>query len=274
LPDDRTTSTSTPTSTPTPAPADKLDPIKAARLREALVADAEQILSLLQDPDPEVVANLLKNRHLAEEHLLALLKRRNLPEQMIKSIYKKAGSSRQLKIALAAHPNTPASVLSSLLPKLFLFELVTVLLLSGTPEDQKLAAEREILKRLPQTELGNRIALARRATPAILEGLLKGSEPRLVEAVLANPKLKEPGVLSFLRSPAATAETISIVARDPRWGGRANVRFALLRNRNTPLVWFTLLLPRIAVADLKALAGSPALTAEQRAEVRQELERR
>ena len=258
----------------TPPHADKIDPAKAARLRLALEADGEQLHNMLQDSDPDVLANLLKNRNLGEEHLLALLKRRNLTEQLIRSIHKKAGPSRRAKIALAAHPNAPPSLLSSLLPELFLFELVTLLQLPATPEDQKLAAEREILKRIPQTELGNKVALARRATPAILEALLKGGEPPLVEAVLASPKLKESGVLSFLRSPTATAETISAVARDPRWGGRGNVRFALLRNRKTPLVWFTLFLPRITLADLKGLAASPALTEEQRAEVRQELARR
>lgn len=260
--------------TPTPPPAAKLDPAKAARLRQALTAEAEQLLPLLQDSDPEVLANLLRNRNLTEDQLTALLKRRDLPEQLIRSIYKKGGSSRRLKIALAAHPATPASVLSSLLPELFLFELVTVLQLPGTPEDQKLAAEREILKRLPTTELGNRIALARRGTPALLEALLKGGEPALVQAVLANPKLKESGVVAFLRSPAATAETISAVARDPRWKGRHNVRFAMLRNRKTPPVWFTLFLPGLAATDLKLLAGFPTLTEEQRAEVRRELEKR
>lgn len=256
---------------------EKLDPAKAARLRAALTAGGEELIAILQDRDHDVVKALLKNPHLTEEHLLALLKRRDLSEHFMKSLQRlpAVGRSRRIKIAIAAHPSTPAHTLSSLLPQLFLFELVTLMQLPGVSEDQKLAAERAVLRRLPETELGNKITLARRGSPAILEALLKqGGSPQLLDAVLANPKLKESGVLAFLNSPAATAETISQVARHPRWGARRNLRFAMLRNRNTPRIWFTLFLPALATADLAALTGSRILSAEQMAEVRSEWEKR
>ena len=253
-----------------------LDTAKAARLRSALNAGADELFGLLQDPDPDLIRCVLKNPHLSEEHLLALLKRRSLPEQLIRTVHRGAlvAGSRRLKIALAAHPNTPGAVLASLLPQLFLFELVTVMQLPGTSPDQKLAAERAILKRLPETELGNKITLARRGSPALLEALLREGEPRLVSCVLANQALKEAGVLSFLNSPAATAETISEVGRHARWGARPNLRFAMLRNRKTPAVWFTLFLPTLGNSELKNLTGSKGLAADQLAAVQQELEKR
>jgi len=265
-----------PTPTTDPPRPERVDLAKAARLRLALEAGAEQLFALLQDPDPDLIRSALKNPHLGEEHLLALLKRRNLPEQLIRTMQRLApvAGSRRLKIALAGHPNTPGSILSALLPQLFLFELVTVMQLPGVTPDQKLAAERAILKRLPETELGNKIALARRGSPALLEALLKEGEPRLIDAVLANPRLKESGVLSFLRSPAATAETISAVGRHPLWSSRPNLRVAMLRNRKTPPVWFTLFLPTLGSSELKNLLGSQRLAADQLAALRQELERR
>lgn len=259
---------------PQPSPP-KLDQAKALRLRQALEADGDRLFALIRDPDPDLVQSALGNPQLGEEHLLALLKRRDLPEQLVKSIERKAPpGSRRLKMALAAHPSTPASLLSAILQQLFLFELVTLLQLPGTPPDARYAAERAILKRLPETELGNKVALARRANPEILAALLNEGEPRLVDAVLANPRLKESGMLAFLKSPAARAETISQVARHPLWGARPNLRLAILRHRATPLVWFTLFLPALGTRDLKSLSSAPGLTHEQLAEVRRELARR
>ena len=263
-----------PTKKTAPAEPEKLDPARAARLGLALRADGQTLFALFQDPDPDLIRSALSNPQLGEEHLLALLKRRNLPEQLIVTIHRKAPGSRRLKIALAGHPNTPPPVLSALLPQLLLFELVTVLQLPGGAPDQKLAVERAIAKRLPETELGSKITLARRGSPALLEALLKDGEPRLVDAVLANPRLKEPGLLCFLRCAAATAETISAVGRHPLWGSRPNLRFAMLRNRKTPMVWFTLFLPSLATRELKNLLGSQGLSADQRSEVRQELGKR
>ena len=259
-----------------PAASDRLDPAKAARLRQALEADAEKLFTLLQDPDPDLMRSVLRNPNLGEEHLLTLLKRRDLTEQLIKIVQRltPVAGSRRLKVALAGHPSTPASILSGLLPQLFLFELVTVMQLPGVSQDQKVAAERAILKRLPETELGNKITLARRGSPALLEALLKEGEPRLVEAVLANPRLKESAVLAFLKSPAAGAETISAVGRHPLWGSRPNLRFAMLRNRKTPAIWFTLLLPKLSNSELKALSSSSGLTPQQTTTLRQELKRR
>jgi hypothetical protein len=256
--------------------AERLDLAKASRLRLALSAGSAELSGMLQHPDPDLIRSALKNPHLDEEHLLALLKRRDLGDQILKTIQRRrmAGASRRLKIALAGHPNNSAAVLSALLPQLFLFELVTVMQLPHAGADQKLAAERAILKRLPETELGSKIALARRGSSAILAALLKGGEPCLAEIVLANPKLEEAAVHAFLNSPAATAETISAVARHERWGSRPNLRLAILKNAKTPKIWFTLFLPTLPGSPLRDLLVSKRLTDEQRAATREEISRR
>ena len=271
-----TIKTSQTTETPVPSEPGRLDPGQAARLRLALSAGAAELSGLLQDPDPDLIRSALKNPHLGEEHLLALLKRQNLPERLIRAVHRVplVSGSRRLKIALAGHPGTPAPLLAELLAQLHLFELVAVLQLSGGSPDHKVAAQQAILKRLPETELGAKISLARRGSAAVLEALLCEGEPRLVAAVLANPALRESGILAFLRSPAASAETISAVARHPRWGTRASLRLALLRNRKTPPVWFTLFLPSLATGEVKGLLSLKGLSARQLEAVQGELESR
>ena len=261
---------------PDPSAPGKLDAAQAQRLLLARSAGGDELFGMLQSADPDLVRSALKNPNLGEAQLLALLKRRNLPDGVIRAIYRvpQLAGSRRLKVALAGHPAAPAPLLAELLAQLHLLELVAVLRLPGASPDHRAAAQQAILRRLPETELGIRIALARRGSAAVLEALLAQGEPRLVDAVLANPGLLESNLLAFLRSPAATAETISAVARHPRWGVHPKIRLAALRNRKTPPVWFTLFLPALGTAELNGLLSSPGLTPRQLATVLEELGKR
>lgn len=249
------------------------DLAKVELLQKTLTCSAEELLSIIPQASTEILHAALKNPLITESHLLAALRRRDLTEDSIKRIYRlsQIETSHTLKLAVAAHQNTPAPVLLSILPHLHLFELLNLCLLQSITPDHKLAAERAIMQRLPLTPLGNRITLARRATPLILEALMKEGDPRLVEICLANPKLKEGVVFQFLRSSAATAETISMIARNQRWQGRANIREAILTNPKTPLIWFTLWLPGMKAPEVKRLLASTRLTFAQKKAVEDRL---
>lgn len=239
------------------------------RLRRALTASGDELYALVQDPAPEVLQALLKNPALGESHLLALLKRPDLAEDLLVSIYNHqlAESSHRVKVALVHHPAMPAPQLITLLPHLYVMELATVCALPQATADQRLAAERAIIQRLPATPLGYRITLARRGPAAVAETLLKEGDSRLIEACLDNPRLKEGAVYQFLKGSSATAESISAVARHPRWQGRRNLRLVILDNPRTPTIWHTLWLPTMPVTELKRLAASPRLTPAQKREV-------
>lgn len=241
----------------------------ATRLRRSLTAGGDELFAVIQDPDTEVLQALLRNPSLGENHLLALLQRPELSEELLIRICKHplAESSHRIKVALVHHPAMPAPQLMSLLPQLYIMELATLCTLPHATADQKLAAERAIIQRLPSTPLGYRITLARRGTAAVAESLLKEGDSRLIEACLDNPHLKEGAVYQFLKGGSTTAETISAVARHPRWQGRKNLRLAILGNPRTPTVWHTLWLPTLSAAELKKLAASPRLTSAQRREV-------
>ena len=253
-----------------------LDTATAQMLHKALTQSGEGLLQTVQQAPQEILQAALRNPALAENHLSALLKRRDLGENLIKNICKLSltESNHNLKLAIARHPNTPAPQLLAILPQLHLFELLNLCLLSEITPDQKVAAERAIIQRLPLTPLGNRLALARRATSALLEALMKEGDPRIVEICLANPRLKEGTLFQFVRSGAATAETISMVARSPRWQNRPTLREAVLSNPKTPLVWFTLWLPGMKLPEIKRLVLSNRLTPAQKKAVEERLKGR
>ena len=256
--------------------AQEIDPLLAKKLHLALTAGHEEIFTLLTEPSAQILRTLLKNPNLNEDHLLALLKRRDLPEDLLKAIakYEQSNQSRQLKKELVKNPNTPGPVTLSLLPHLYLFELLELCFMPGVTPDQKIAAERMIIQRLPDVELGSKMTLSRRATADVVGAILREGDSRLTTACLDNPRLKEVAILQFLNSSRARAATISIIARHEKWKNRPNLRMAILKNRNTPDIWYTLFLPKLKTADMNNLLMSRRLKPQQKKLVQQELKKR
>jgi len=256
--------------------AKSLDPGLARGLHGALTAGTEELFQLVQNSAPEVLRAVLKNPRLGEDHLLALLKRRDLSEDLLKAVFRqdKVEASHRLKVALVYNPGTPGTVVQTLLPQLYLFELANLCHLPGVTPDQKVAAERVIIQRLPTTPLGSKLTLARRGTGAVVAELFKEGDARLIEACLLNSRLKEVGILQFLDGSRATAETISAIARHPRWKNRPNIRLAILKNPRTPAIWFTLFLPALRLPELNNLLAVRRLSASQKKLVEEEVKRR
>lgn len=254
----------------------KIDRDLAQRLRRALSAGSEDLYQVLLDPSAEVLRTALKNRNLSEDHLLALLKRRDLSEDLTRAIsqMESAKKSHRLQLALVHNIATPGPLVLSLLPNLHLFELLDLCILPGVTPDQRYAAERQITQRLPTTELGSKLTLARRGTGSLIGHLLKEGEPALVQVCLDSSRLREVDVAQFIGSSRARAETLSMIARHPRWKNRPNLRMNLLRNPKTPGVWFTVFLPQLKSSEINTLLASRRLTPKQKKLVHEELRRR
>jgi hypothetical protein len=243
---------------------------QADALLEALTADKDRLFAVIQNSRKEVLLAALRNPGLDHQHLLMLLKRREL-ESIITAIYasKRLIETHSVKFALVAHPDTPPHIAQTLLPLLYIFDLLKLCLIPGISADTHLAAERKIVQQIPTQPLGNKLTLARRGTAAILDALLREGLHNVVEACLDNPHLKEGSLHQFLASSHATAENVSMVARNSRWKNRPNIRLAILRNPRTPLVWFTTFLPGLPAATLRDLLASPRMTFSQKELVRQ-----
>lgn len=254
----------------------RMDGDLARRLHAALTGSSEKLFASMQDPSLEVVRTALKNRALKEAHMLVLLKRRDLSEDLLRAIYqmKQTADSHKIRRALVKNPHLPAPILQTLLPQLHLFELLDICFLPGASADQKLATERLIIQRLPTTPLGNKITLARRAPASIVAELLKEGHVALMDPCLNNPRLQEMAIAQFLRGASASAETISSIARHPRWKARKTLRTAILKNPRTPGIWFSLWLPRMRGPEVLQLSASCRLSPSQKKLVRNELQKR
>ena len=246
------------------------------KLQAGLTASGEELFQLLLDPDIDFLKTLLKNPQINEDHLLILLKRRDLSAALINSLYKKYQSSlsHRTLLAVVRNPAIPGTLMRNLLPQLRLFELLDLCFLPGVTPDQKFAAERTILQRLPTTPLGNKITLARRGTTNVVAELMKEGHPQLFEACLGSPRLREVAIYQFLRGATASAETISMVARNKRWNQRPNLRLAILKNLKTPEIWLTLWLPKIQNHILKQLSAAYRTNPKRKRLIEIELKKR
>jgi hypothetical protein len=253
-----------------------LDSLLSQRLYIALTAGKDEIFQVMADPSMEVLQTALKNPLLDDNHLLALLKRRDLSEELLKAIANlpMVTENHELKVAIVHNPGTPDHVTLEYLPHLHLFELVDICYLAGVTPDQKVAAERAIIQRLPTSPLGYKITLARRCTSTVAEALIKEGDTRFLDACLTNPHLKESAIFRFLNGPNATPDGISTVARHPRWKGRLTMQLAILKNPKTPAIWFTLFLPHLSAAELKGVLASRRISQAQKNLVTEELNRR
>lgn len=253
-----------------------LDPKLSRRLHSALTCSKEELFQVILDPAMEVLQACCHNPALDEIHLQLILERRDLTEEFIRAVARldTVTGSHRLTVALVHNPATPASLILKLLPHLYLFELVDVCYLPGVTPDQRLAAERAIIQRLPTTPLGNRITLARRGTAPILDALMKEGDLRVVEPCLNNPRLKEAAVFQLASSARTAGETLAVVARNQRWSSRPNLKAALLKNPNTPPSLIPALLTSTTFPELKNLAATERLGPERKRLARAELKRR
>jgi hypothetical protein len=212
--------------------------------------DAAEWLRAASDPD------------LTEDLASALIKRAELPAEVLERLSKNARAmkGRKVKLALVQHPKTPRHVTLPLLRHLFTFELMQVTLNPVALADIKKVAEEALIGRLESVSLGEKLALARRASGRVVGELLLDPEPRVVQTALGNPRLSEAAVAKAILRENVSSTLVEAVCRHTKWSLRREVRIALLRNENTPLaraLEFARALPEALVAEILRSARLP-----------------
>lgn len=242
-------------------------------LPQILMAGKEELFRIVQEQSGELLLTALRNPALDENHLLALFKLRGLQEELFTTIYagKRLLENYKVKLCMLCHPETPSHIALTLIPQILVFDLARICRMPAVNTDLRIAAEREIIKRLPTQPLGNKMTLARQGTATVAEMLLKEGMHQVVEACLDNPQLKEGAVHQFVSSFQANADTISMVARHQRWKTRPNIRLAILKNPRTPAIWFTAFLPGMPHQLIRELLSVQRLTPAQKELVRNAL---
>lgn len=246
---------------------------EAARAR---VAEGDELNGLIYHPAPTVLLALLDNPALDEPHLTLLISRKDLPTEVLEEIGRRKTFLKNygVKKSLLLHPRTPRLIGLRLLKDLYLMDLVQFALSPAVSAELKRYAEEQIVARLPQLPLGQKITLARRGPSRVAGALLAEGHAQVLPVALENPYLTEAQLLKALAREKVPVHVVQAVANHRKWSQSYNVRLALVRNPSTPVSSVLGFLPHLTVNDLRLLAEPGVVVENLRKYILAEMNRR
>jgi len=242
----------------------------------ALVATGDELAGLLHHPATDVLLALLDNPALDEARLCLLLERKNLPAEVLEEVARRKPllKSYQVKRTLAFHPKMPRLHGLRLLRDLYLMDVVQLALSPSVPAELKHTAEDQLLSRLPQLPLGQKITLARRGPARVCGALVAEGHAQVVPVALDNPNLTEAQILRALSREKLPLAVIPAIVQHRKWSVTYNVRLALVRHPSSPLATILGYLPELTVSDLRELAAPGIVSENLRRYLLAEVQRR
>jgi hypothetical protein len=242
----------------------------------ALIATGEELAALLHHPSADVLMALLDNSALDETKLCLLLERKDLPGEILEEVGRRKHLLRNYRVkrALAFHPRAPRLISLRLLRDLYLMDLVQLTLSPGVLAELKRSAEEQLLTRLPQLPLGQKITLARRGPARVAGALLAEGHAQVISIALDNPNVTEAQVLKALSREKPPIALIPAISHHRKWSVSYNVRLALVRHPSSPLATILAYLPEITVSDLRELAAPGVVPESLRKYLQAEVQRR
>jgi hypothetical protein len=218
--------------------------------REVLRAgeDAAAVRALLAEQAPD-------------ENVLASLLRRALPIRFLEHVAcTPPWSERPIVLArVVQNPRAPRGLSLRLISSLYWRDLADVSASPTVPGAVRVRAEANLRELLPDLRLGERITLSKIATPLVLTPLLSDLDPRVLEAALVNPRLREEDLVTALRRDTASRALTEVVAASLRWKEHYAVRLALALQPRTPLPLALLQLSSLLKTDLIRVAHTHGL---------------
>jgi hypothetical protein len=195
-----------------------------------------------------------------EGECLKLLRRANLTADVLEEILsdRSARKYHAVRRALAAHPRTPRGEALSLVATLFWRDLAHLSADAKVHPAIRRAADLDLLRRLPEMAIAEKVDLARNVGRGTLLVLRLDPDPRVLASVLENRFTIEADVIQAVVQRKVTAEALELTAGHPRWGLRAAVRSAVLRSPSLPSALGLALLTRASLEDLRGLRDAPA----------------
>ena len=174
---------------------------------------------------------------------------------------------------IVLHPRAPRALSLRLVTSLFWRDLADVAAAPHVSAAVRVRAESALKELLEDMRLGDRVSLAKVATPSILKGLLIDDERKVTEAALINARLRGEDVVNALRAPEVSLALVDAVVSSPKWSQVYEVRLALVLQPRTPLAIALLQISSLVKRDLLRVAESTAVRPLLQASARAVLEK-
>jgi hypothetical protein len=196
-----------------------------------------------------------------EELTLLTLVRRSVPVRFLEvaAHHPVAVERPRILAAIVLNPRADRHLSLRLLPVLFWRDLADVTVALRVPGPVRVAAEALLKDKLPDMKSGERIALGKVVSPALLVLLLQDPDPRILLSCLQNPRLREEDLLRVLRLESVPVHLLEEVSRSRRWSENYAVRLGLVLQPRTPLPIALSFLSGLSRADLQRVAETRGL---------------
>jgi hypothetical protein len=211
----------------------------------------------------------------ADETLLAAVLYRAVPVAFLEAVAGVAPWSERPRVLarVVLNPRAPRVLSQRLVAALYWRDLAEVAATPRIVAAVRSRAESLLKDGLADMRLGDRVTLARLATPALLPLLLAATEPQVTEAALVNARLREEDLTLALRKDDVRPALVEAVAASQRWQVSYAVQLALVLQPKTALALALPRLLRLVPRDLRRVALDETLRPLVRAAARELLER-
>jgi hypothetical protein len=192
--------------------------------------------------------------------LLAVL-RRAVPLAFLEAVATSADWSVEPRVMAAVVQNTRATrdLGLRLVGGLFWRDLADVAANPRVPMAVRVRAEALLVEQLPDRRLGEKITLAKIATPPVLRVLMEDPEPKVASASLVNARLTEDELVAAVRRDTAPRALLEAAPASARWSDSYALRVALVLQPRTPVGVALGQLTRLLDKDLRLVASTAGL---------------
>jgi hypothetical protein len=197
----------------------------------------------------------------ADEQVLAAALRRAVPAAFLEEVAAARPWSERPRVlaSVVLSPKAPQALSLRLVSGLYWRDLAEVAATPRVPAAVRSRAESLLRDGLGDMRLGDRITLARLATPSLLPALLADSERQVTESTLLNPRLREEDLVAALRREDARTVLVESTVASSRWASNYAVRLALVLQPRTPLAVALQQISSLVPRDLRRVAEEPGL---------------
>lgn len=211
----------------------------------------------------------------ADEAVLAAVLHRAVPVAFLEAVASVTPwcERPRLLARVVLHPRAPRVLSQKLVAALYWRDLAEVAATPRIVAAVRARAESQLRDGLADMRLGDRVTLARLATPPLIPLLLADGERQVTEAALVNARLREEDLTSALRREDVRPALVEAVAASQRWQSSYAVKLALVLQPKTPLAFALPLVLSLVPRDLRRVAFDATLRPLVRAAARELLER-
>jgi hypothetical protein len=225
----------------------------------ATTADVDRFYADARRAGESVAAQrAVLSAHAPDALVLVAVLRRAVPLRLLELLAAPpwADDSR-VQAGIVLNPRSTVPLALRVLHGLLWRHLAAVALEPRVAGPVRVRAEATLRDKVPDLRLGDRVALARIATPPVLPLLLADADRRVAEACLTNPRLREEDLVTAIRQDLVSRALLEVVAASTRWSANYSVRLAVVLQPRTPLAIALGQLSALVPRDLRRLAEAP-----------------